>query len=160
MRGWGVLFVVAFCSFVAPVMACDVHSANETINLVLREIQNGTIDRVDVLSIPEDAITFIPISPQMMEESSGEKSLIKISKENASQLLASMTALRPWQERDRGDLRWGIWFLDRSGRRLHSMFFDSERWYAKGRRGYIDGNNCNFSSSLVRWVRKRSLALH
>jgi hypothetical protein len=158
MRAWEVGLVVALCGFAAPLKACDVYSANETISRIQTEIRNGTIDRVEVLGIPEDLNTFIPISPEMLEESlapPAEKYSIKVSKENASRFLASIVALTPRQEQSLADLRWGFWFLDGSGKRLHSIFFDSERWYARGRRGYIDGIKCNFSSSLIHWVSRR-----
>ncbi|WP_461352802.1 hypothetical protein [Bradyrhizobium sp. USDA 4454] len=153
VRGFGVGFVAAFCGFICPVTACDVHSANEAIDAILHEIRDGTVNRIDVLSIPEDMITFRSISPQMMEELTAERYSIRIAKEDMPQLLVSVTALRPKRENDSGDLRWGFWFLDGSGRRVHSILLDGERWYAKGRRGYIDGNRCNFSSSLIHWVR-------
>ena len=124
--------------------------------MILGEIQNGTIDRVDVRIIPEDINTFMSISPQVMEFLTAEYS-IKLSKENVPQLLASITALKPKQEQNRADLRWGFWFLDRSGKRLHSIFIDGEHWYAKRRRGYIDGNYCNLSSALIHWVHKRNM---
>jgi hypothetical protein len=92
----------------------------------------------------------------MLEETpapQAEKYSIKLGKGNASQLSASILALRPRHEQNLTDLRWGFWFLDGSGRRLHSIFF--EHWFARGRRSDIDGNKCNLSSSLIHWVNQR-----
>ncbi|MDF0584142.1 hypothetical protein [Bradyrhizobium yuanmingense] len=157
MRRCQVGLVAAFFGLVFPANACDIYSATETIDVILREIRDGTIDRVDVLSIPENVNTFRTISPQMMEGFSAGKYSMKIARENMTQLSASLAALEPRQGKESTDLRWGFWFLDKSGRRLHSIFFDAEHWYTKGRRGYIDGNSCNFSSSLTNWARRNRM---
>ena len=155
IRGFLVGLLAAFFGLLPPANACDISSAVETIDLILREIRDGTIGRVDVVSIPENMNTFRTISPQMMEGLSTGKYSVKITKRNASRLSASLAALKPRQgQQGSSDLRWGFWFLDESGRRLHSIFFDSQPWYARGPLGYIDGNSCNFSSSLTTWARR------
>ena len=112
MRGREVGLIVAVCLFAAPAQACDVSLAYEATELLQREIRNGTISRVDVVSIPEDAITFRAISPEMMDGLRLDKRSIELNRDDVPQLLAAVAGLKPKQEQGLTDLRWGFWFLD------------------------------------------------
>jgi hypothetical protein len=139
----------------SPVRADDVSLAVQSIESINHELLAGSIKRIDVLKVSDDVFTLIPISPGDFERYPHKQYALHLAEPDSAELATALGKLELTPLVDSPDLRWEVVFLDGSGSRLHSIFLDKGYWYGKGRKGYLDGRMCGFSSSLIEWLEKR-----
>jgi len=135
--------------------ACDLNSALTSIESIQEQLSAGKIKRIDVRRIPDDLNTFVAVRREQFELYRHTQNSLIVTEQHRLELSGVFGRLKLAELSTSPDLRWEIVLLDRSGSSLHSIFLDKEYWNARGRRGYIDGNLCWFSSSLIDWLEKQ-----
>jgi hypothetical protein len=146
----------------SAVHACDLNAAHTSIESIREQLSAGEIERVDVRRIPDDVNTFVAVRREHFESYSHaqyssivmQRSLI-LTEPKRLELAGALRRLEVAEPSISPDLRWEIVLFDRSGKSLHSIFLDKPYLFTWGRRGYIDGNLCWFSSSLIGWLEKQ-----
>jgi|SRR5215207_10588884 len=146
----------------SAVHACDLNAARTSVEAIREQLSAGKIERIDVRRIPDHLNTFIPVRREDFESFSQaqdpsilmQRSLILTGRKRL-ELARAFRRLQLAEPSISPDLRWEILLLDRSGSSLHSIYLDRPYLFIWGRRGYIDGNLCWFSSSLIDWLEKQ-----
>jgi len=146
----------------SAVHACDLNAARTSVDSIREQLSAGKIERIDVRRIPDHVNTFIAVRREHFELYSHaqdssilmQRSLI-LTERRRLELARAFRRLQLAEPSISPDLRWEIVLRDRSGNSLHSIFLDKPYLLTWGRRGYIDGNLCWFSPSLLGWLEKR-----
>jgi hypothetical protein len=162
-RLWVALVLLcSLWSVSSAVHACDLNAAHTSIESIHEQLSAGKIERIDVRRIPDDVNTFVAVRREHFESYSYaqyssivmQRSLI-LTEPKRLELAGAFRRLEVAEPSISLDLRWEIVLLDRPGNSLHSIFLDKPYLFTWGRRGYIDGNLCWFSSSLIAWLEKQ-----
>ena len=149
-------------SFSSAALACDLNAAHTSIESIREQLSASKIERLDVRRIPDHVNTFIAVRREDFESYSQvqdpsilmQRSLI-LTERKRLKLAGVFRRLEVAETSMSPDLRWEIVLRDRSGNSLHSIFLDKPYLFTWGRRGYIDGNLCWFSSSLIDWLERQ-----
>jgi hypothetical protein len=134
----------------------DFMEAQSALNALLADLETGRVQQMTVFFTQYEKSTRTRITPSALEVQSDKtfRTPLSTAPYGLMQTLKEMH-LRPQEKIP--DLRWGLIFLDASGKRLHSIYLDGRYISGTGRTGYIDGIRAGFDGSLSSWLEKEYL---
>jgi hypothetical protein len=115
------------------------------------EILNGMVVRAQIFHIPYGVATFTRVEPEALERAADYKETVEISSDLRETLAAAIDGTKLYRIRRGPDVRWGAVFLDKSDRRVHSIYLNGRLINGAGRRGHIDGADVGLNGALVSW---------
>jgi hypothetical protein len=101
--------------------------------------------------MPYGVRTFARVTPETLEHHSHYEETIEISSDLRDTLVAAIDGTKLYRIVYEPDVRWGAVFLDKSDRRVHSIYLNGRYINGAGRRGHIDGADVGLNGALAAW---------
>lgn len=119
------------------------------LHLLAGKLEAGAIERIEVLHIPLDTLTRIPISPVMLENSYSVKLTLKVPEgmKSPSDLESKLENAEAKRTSEVFDFRTAIVFYGNSGARDTAIFFDKTGIHAS-----VDDVPVILDPGLYRWL--------
>lgn len=125
------------------------------IHLLAAELQAGTVDEIEIMGVPLDTVTRIPISPDKLERVYTSKLILRGSASvGATRGLASaLRDVKVERTAEEYDYRTGVVLYDKAGARVMAIFFDNT-----GKHASIDGVPVKLDGAIYGWLNSNFLA--
>jgi hypothetical protein len=91
------------------------------------------------------------VMPYMLDRHARYNETVEISSNIRDTLVAAIDGTKLYQTKYGPDIRWGAVFLDRSERKIHSIYLNRRYINGTGSIGLIDGAEVGLNGSLVTW---------
>jgi len=109
----------------------------------------GSVESIEILQIPSRILTRSAITPEMLERSFYYKLVIQDPasgpyKDKLQDALGSMSVKGKAEMKD---VRWGVLFYAKNGRRVGSPYFNMNGTY-----GAVDGRPASFRGDFFKWL--------
>jgi hypothetical protein len=116
-------------------------TSDDSLATLKQQIQSRAIASVVVLHMPDDVLTRVAVTPELMWKWAETKVILDDAQRAKLQSLIDATNAKPSPEKS--DLRWGILFYNSSGIEIASVFVDHF-----GQKGYVNNQPVQFSKNL------------
>lgn len=146
----------------------EIKTAQTSVRMLAKKMNEGIVDTIEIIQMPSDVLTYADLKPHDLEEQYFYKIIINFDRSSRyrESFLSALNSLHINQLVSSVDLRWGIIFKSKDGKRIGSIYLSGN-----GQSGYVEvgtigpsnlfvSNYVVFDQEAVNWLFFRSSGLH
>lgn len=143
-------------ALLAIIVACNRSNHTNTENPPQKDVQSisaalaqDQVEKVEILQIPPRILTRAQVSAEILETHYHNKLIIRDITASAfrSKMIDILKGVSVQSRREMADLRWGVIFYSRDGKRIGALYYERS-----GRYGAVNGVPVEFQGDFFRWL--------
>jgi hypothetical protein len=139
----GIVIILGMC---LGAHASTPASPQKGLGAIADAVSDGTIQEVDILSIPKAAFTKVEVTPEILAKDFQCKVVLRDLKLSRSGLTRAIGNTKASSDAHPVGLRRGVLFLDGTGHTRFAVYLDSFG------QGSVDGMKAALSGEFVQWI--------